>query len=92
MFQALPFSLAFIIDELKIDAQFVPFVAGSSHAWPPFSLADDDILLPEDVLKRMLKEILSATAAMIQGVKHYMIIFQRNEDQWFYLDQSDIFI
>ena len=41
-------------------------------------LADDDILLPEKVLERMLKEIPNARAVTVQGVNHYMIVFQPN--------------
>ncbi|MFP4088602.1 MAG: alpha/beta fold hydrolase, partial [Desulfobacteraceae bacterium] len=42
-------------------------------------LADDDILLPEPVVERMLQEIPDARLQTIEGVNHYMIVFQSNE-------------
>lgn len=42
-------------------------------------LADDDILLPEPVAERMLQEIPDARLQTIEGVNHYMIVFQPNE-------------
>ncbi len=42
-------------------------------------LADDDILLPEEVVARMLKEIPDARVATIEGANHYMVVFQPNE-------------
>lgn len=42
-------------------------------------LADDDILLPEPVVEGMVKEIPDARVQTIEGVNHYMIVFQPNE-------------
>ncbi len=42
-------------------------------------LADDDILLPEPVAERMLQEIPDARLQTVEGVNHYMIVFQPNE-------------
>ena len=42
-------------------------------------LAEDDILLPEEVTERMLREIPEARAVTVQGVNHYMIVFQPND-------------
>jgi len=42
-------------------------------------LADDDILLPEPVAERMLQEIPDARLQTIEGVNHYMIVFQPND-------------
>ncbi|MGM0427429.1 MAG: alpha/beta fold hydrolase [Thermodesulfobacteriota bacterium] len=42
-------------------------------------LADDDILLPEPVAERMVNEIPDARLKTIEGVNHYMIVFQPNE-------------
>ncbi len=42
-------------------------------------LAEDDILLPEEVVERMLGEIPEAMAVTVQGVNHYMIVFQPND-------------
>ncbi|MDZ7696113.1 MAG: alpha/beta hydrolase [Deltaproteobacteria bacterium] len=42
-------------------------------------LTDDDILLPEEVVERMLKEIPDARLATIDGANHYMVVFQPNE-------------
>lgn len=41
-------------------------------------LAHDDILLPERVVKRMVKEIQHARSVDIEGTNHYGIIFQPN--------------
>ena len=54
-------------------------------------LAQDDILLPEEVVKRMLREIPDARRVDIEGANHYMIVFQPNDkrDQalWNFLEQ-----
>jgi pimeloyl-ACP methyl ester carboxylesterase len=42
-------------------------------------LSQDDILLPEDVVKRMLKEIPNARRVDVVGTNHYGIVFQPNE-------------
>jgi pimeloyl-ACP methyl ester carboxylesterase len=42
-------------------------------------LADDDILLPEPVAERMVREIPDARVQTIEGVNHYMIVFQPHE-------------
>ncbi|MBW1783256.1 MAG: alpha/beta hydrolase [Deltaproteobacteria bacterium] len=42
-------------------------------------LAKDDILLPEAVTERMLREIPEARAVTVQGANHYMIVFQPND-------------
>jgi pimeloyl-ACP methyl ester carboxylesterase len=42
-------------------------------------LADDDILLPEAVVERMLSEIPNAKLVTVDGANHYMIVFQPNE-------------
>ena len=44
-------------------------------------LADDDILLPEEVVQRMQKEISDVTRVDIQGANHYMIVFQPLEER-----------
>jgi pimeloyl-ACP methyl ester carboxylesterase len=41
-------------------------------------LAHDDILLPEPVVKRMVREIQDARSVDIRGTNHYGIIFQPN--------------
>ncbi len=42
-------------------------------------LSQDDILLPEDVVERMLKEIPHAGCVDVEGTNHYGIIFQPHE-------------
>lgn len=42
-------------------------------------LARDDLLLPEDVTERMLREIPNATRVDVDGTNHYSIVFQPNE-------------
>ena len=42
-------------------------------------LSQDDILLPEDVVERMLKEIPYAKCIDVEGTNHYGIIFQPHE-------------
>ncbi|RLE41527.1 hypothetical protein DRJ16_06140 [Candidatus Woesearchaeota archaeon] len=42
-------------------------------------LAGDDILLPEEVTEKMLRKIPGAVAVTVQGVNHYMILFQPND-------------
>jgi len=42
-------------------------------------LADDDILLPEAVVERMLSDIPNARLVTVEGANHYMIVFQPNE-------------
>jgi pimeloyl-ACP methyl ester carboxylesterase len=42
-------------------------------------LTDDDILLPEPVAERMLKEIPDARIQTIEGVNHYTIVFKPHE-------------
>ncbi len=44
-------------------------------------LADDDILLPEAVLERMLREIPDARSYEVEGTNHYTIMFQTNESR-----------
>ena len=44
-------------------------------------LADDDILLPEEVLERMLREIPDARSFEVEGTNHYTIMFQPNESR-----------
>ena len=41
--------------------------------------SQDDLLLPEDVVERMLREIPTATRFDVEGVNHYGIIFQPHE-------------
>jgi hypothetical protein len=41
-------------------------------------LDPDDILLPEDVLEKMIKTIPNARCAHLEGTNHYSIIFQPN--------------
>lgn len=41
-------------------------------------LTDDDILLPEDVVERMLREIPHARCVNLPGTNHYSIVFQPN--------------
>ncbi len=42
-------------------------------------LAEDDLLLPEDVVERMVREIPNAKRVDIEGANHYSILFQPNE-------------
>jgi pimeloyl-ACP methyl ester carboxylesterase len=42
-------------------------------------LAEDDLLLPEDVAVRMVEEIPNARRFDVQGTNHYSILFQPNE-------------
>ena len=42
-------------------------------------LSQDDILLPEDVAERMLREIPHARCVDVEGTNHYGIIFQPHE-------------
>jgi pimeloyl-ACP methyl ester carboxylesterase len=44
-------------------------------------LAQDDILLPGDVVERMVREIPNATRCDIRGANHYMIVFQPIEER-----------
>jgi pimeloyl-ACP methyl ester carboxylesterase len=66
----------------KVDvALFYPKVA-----WPVLILrategllAHDDILLPEEVVERMLREMPHAKRVDVEGINHYGIIFQPSE-------------
>jgi len=42
-------------------------------------LAQDDLVLPEDVAERMVKEIRKAERVDLEGTNHYSILFQPNE-------------
>lgn len=42
-------------------------------------LAKDDLLLPEDVIERMVREIPNAKRVDIRGANHYSILFQPNK-------------
>lgn len=42
-------------------------------------LSDDDILLPEDVIDRMIREIPDARRFDVDGMNHYGIVFQPHE-------------
>jgi pimeloyl-ACP methyl ester carboxylesterase len=42
-------------------------------------LAPDDILLPQEVVERMTREIPDAKYVNIEGANHYTLIFQKNE-------------
>lgn len=42
-------------------------------------LSQDDILLPEEVVERMTKEIANARCVNVEGTNHYGIIFQPHE-------------
>lgn len=44
-------------------------------------LARDDLLLPEDVTERMVKEIANARRFDVKGANHYTIVFQPNEER-----------
>jgi pimeloyl-ACP methyl ester carboxylesterase len=41
-------------------------------------LAEDDLLLPEDVVERMVREIPNAKRVDVEGTNHYSILFQPN--------------
>jgi pimeloyl-ACP methyl ester carboxylesterase len=41
-------------------------------------LAEDDLVLPEDVAERMVKEFPHAELLELEGVNHYTILFQPN--------------
>jgi pimeloyl-ACP methyl ester carboxylesterase len=45
---------------------------------PKGLLAEEDILLPEDVVERMVREIPSARRIDVEGTNHYSILFQPN--------------
>jgi pimeloyl-ACP methyl ester carboxylesterase len=42
-------------------------------------LAKDDLVLPEDVADRMVREIPNAKRVDLKGVNHYTILLQPNE-------------
>jgi len=42
-------------------------------------LAEDDLLLPEDVVDRMVHEIPNAKRVDVEGTNHYSILFQPNK-------------
>ena len=42
-------------------------------------VAEDDLLLPEDVAERMVREIPNAKRVDIEGTNHYTIVFHPNE-------------
>jgi hypothetical protein len=44
-------------------------------------LAKDDLLLPEDVVDRMVHEIPNARKVDIKGTNHYSILFQPNKNR-----------
>jgi pimeloyl-ACP methyl ester carboxylesterase len=44
-------------------------------------LAEDDLLLPEDVVDRMAREIPNARKVDIEGTNHYSILFQPNKQR-----------
>ena len=46
---------------------------------PEGMLSKDDILLPEDVIDRMLREIPNSKLVNVEGTNHYSIIFHSNE-------------
>jgi pimeloyl-ACP methyl ester carboxylesterase len=48
---------------------------------PEDLLAEDDILLPEKALERMLREIPDARSFEVKGTNHYTIMFQANESR-----------
>jgi pimeloyl-ACP methyl ester carboxylesterase len=48
---------------------------------PEGLLVKDDILLPEEVLERMLREIPNARSFEVKGSNHYTIMFQANESR-----------
>jgi pimeloyl-ACP methyl ester carboxylesterase len=42
-------------------------------------LTEDDLLLPEDVAERMVREIPNAKRVDVKGTNHYSILFQPNK-------------
>jgi pimeloyl-ACP methyl ester carboxylesterase len=44
-------------------------------------LTREDILLPEDVIRRMMREIPDAERMDLDGINHYGIVFQPNEER-----------
>ena len=44
-------------------------------------LAEDDLLLPEDVAQRMVRDIPNATRIDMEGSNHYTLLFQPNEER-----------
>lgn len=44
-------------------------------------LARDDVLLPEDVTEKMVREIANATRVDVDGTNHYTIVFQPNGER-----------
>jgi pimeloyl-ACP methyl ester carboxylesterase len=44
-------------------------------------LADDDLLLPEDVAERMVRQIPKAKRVDLEGTNHYSILFQPNKQR-----------
>jgi pimeloyl-ACP methyl ester carboxylesterase len=44
-------------------------------------LVEDDVLLPEDVVDRMVREIPGARRVDVKGTNHYTILFQPNADR-----------
>ncbi len=44
-------------------------------------LAEDDLLLPEDVAQRMARDIPNATRIDVEGTNHYSILFQPNAER-----------
>ncbi|MCJ7685951.1 MAG: alpha/beta hydrolase [Desulfobacteraceae bacterium] len=44
-------------------------------------LARDDVLLPEDVTERMVREIANARRVDVNGTNHYSIVFQPNGER-----------
>ena len=41
-------------------------------------LAEDDLVLPEDVAERMVREIENARRVDLERINHYTILFQPN--------------
>jgi pimeloyl-ACP methyl ester carboxylesterase len=44
-------------------------------------LAEDDLLLPEEVVERMIREIPDARRVDLAGTNHFTILFQQNENR-----------
>ena len=44
-------------------------------------LAEDDLLLPDDVVDRMVREISNAKRIDVEGTNHYSILFQPNKSR-----------
>jgi pimeloyl-ACP methyl ester carboxylesterase len=42
-------------------------------------LAEDDLVLPEDVAERMVRAIPNARKVDVEGTQHYSILFQPNK-------------